>query len=278
MKPAGATWMFLFVSFGVSWGVWLPLVLGVELPLGYYYLAALGPALGALVAEGGSARARAGGPGVLRAWLKTRLGAPGPGHLWGWVIGGLALGVVAAAVLEASTTGDLRGWATLGTTAELPGWSPWAVVPLLTLSYGLCEELGWRGWLFPTWSRLWGPRRAALAVGGVWCLWHLPAFFCNPTYQAMGWAAVGWVFSLVAGSILLSWMVVEARGSLWPVVAWHSAFDALTVSDAAAIALAPVLSTVVLLTVPVVWHLLKEKTVVLSKSAPEPRHLGKETL
>lgn len=270
MRDTGATGTFLLITFAVSWGLWLPLVVGMTLPPWFYYLAALGPAAGVL-----GTQLLVGGPGALKEWAVIRLGRLGPGRLWAWVLGGLAGAVVLAAAVELALTGTLE-WSTLGTTAELPGWSPWAVVPLLTASYGLCEELGWRGWLFPQWSRSWGPRRAALAVGAVWCLWHLPAFFCNPTYQTIGPAALGWAFSLVAGSVLLSWMVVEARGSLWTVVAWHSAFDALTVSDAASIALAPVLSTVVLLVVPLVWRLLREKSPPLSKTPVSSRHLGKE--
>jgi len=170
---------------------------------------------------------------------------------------GFALALALAGGIEALVSGTLTGWTGLGRTAELPGWSPLAVAALLTVSYGFCEELGWRGWLFPAWSRLGGPRKAALAVGGVWCLWHLPAFCCNPTYQSMGWAALGWALSLVAGSVLLSWLVVESGGSLWPVVVWHSVFDFLTVSDSSGTFLAPVLSMAVLVLVPFVWHHLR---------------------
>lgn len=246
--------VFVGVSFGVSWGVWLPLVAGVGLPPWYYYLGALGPALGA-----GAASVSEGGWRAVLSWAGLRLGRPGRASVWGVIVCGFALAVALAAGLESVVAGSLNAWAGLGRTAELPGWPPLAVAALLTASYGFCEELGWRGWLFFTWSRVWGPRKAALAVGGVWCLWHGPAFLCNPTYQAMGWASLGWAFSLIAGSVLLAWLVVEAGGSLWPVVAWHSLFDFLTVSDSSGTFLAPVLSMVVLALVPFVWPRLRRR-------------------
>jgi len=247
-----ALFLFLGVSFGLSWGVWLPLVVGVSLPPWYYYLGALGPALGSVVVL-----VTTGGRGALRSWAALRLGHPGRGRVWAGMAWGFALAVGLAVGVEFGFTGSLAVLDGLGRTTELPGWPPLAVAVLLASSYGFCEELGWRGWLFPTWSQVWGPRKAALAVGTLWCLWHLPAFFCNPTYQSMGPAALGWALSLVAGSVLLSWLVVESGGSLWPVVAWHSLFDFLTVSDSSGTFLAPVLSAVVLVVVPFAWRHLR---------------------
>lgn len=246
-----AVFRFLAVSFGVSWAVWTPLVLDLSLPPWYYYLGALGPALGTLAALGAS-RER----GSLGMWIRLRLGRLGRPRAWGGMAGGFALCLALALGWELGASGSLASLEGLGTTSELPGWTPLAVLALLSASYGLCEELGWRGWLFPTWSRAWGPQKAALAVGGVWCLWHLPAFFCNPTYQAMGWTTAFWILSLLAGSVLLSWLMLESGGSLWPVVAWHSLFDFLTVSDSSGPLLAPVLSMAVLVLAPVAWRRL----------------------
>lgn len=257
MRRPGPTTTFLAVTFSVSWGLWLPLVLGARLPGWYYYLGALGPASGAA-----AALVSQGGWDELGRWLRQRLGRTGPGWLWGLVLGGLGGTAVLALGWERVMTGSWGTLNGLGTTAELPGWPPVAVAALLTLSYGLCEELGWRGWLFPAWSRVVGPQKASLAVAGVWCLWHLPAFFCNPTYQSLGWAILGWVFSLVAGSVLLSWMITASQGSLGPVVVWHSVFDFLTISDASGPFLAPLLSMAVVAVVPLVWRPLNQPRVL----------------
>lgn len=247
----GSAFVFLAVSFGFSWAVWAPLVLNLPLPPWYYYLGALGPALGTLAALGVSQER-----GSLATWVRLRLGRPGRLRVWGGMAGGFGLCLTLAQGLEFGASGTLGSLEGLGTTSELPGWPPVAVLALLAASYGLCEELGWRGWLYAKWSLAWGPRRAALAVGGVWCLWHLPAFFCNPTYQAMGWTAAFWALSLLAGSVLLSWLMLESGESLWPVVAWHSVFDVLTVSDSSGTFLAPVLSMAVLVLAPLAWRRL----------------------
>jgi membrane protease YdiL (CAAX protease family) len=46
-----------------------------------------------------------------------------------------------------------------------------------------------------------------------------------------GFGVVGWVVSLVFGSLLLGWLVKQARFNLWPVILWHGTFNFFTVSD-----------------------------------------------
>jgi len=40
-----------------------------------------------------------------------------------------------------------------------------------------------------------------------------------------GFGVVGWLIGLVAGSILLSWMTLNAEGSVIPAVLWHGTFN-----------------------------------------------------
>lgn len=48
----------------------------------------------------------------------------------------------------------------------------------------------------------------------------------------MGWfGTLGWVVGLVFGSLLVGWLVKQAKLSLWPVILWHGTFNFFTVSD-----------------------------------------------
>lgn len=240
--------LFLVTSFGVTWVLWLPLVFRLPLPPWWFYLGAVGPAAGAI-----ATLVQRGGWQVLATWVRSRLGTPGKARTWVLALGGLVIATTVTLVAEMMLTGSHATLDGLGTSAELPGWPPLGVGLLLLASYGFCEELGWRGVLLPVLVHRWGPRRAAVAVGMVWCLWHLPAFFCNPTYQAMGWGVFGWALSLVAGSVVFAWIAGSSAGSLWTVVVWHGLFDFLMVSDSSAAFLAPVLSMAVLGVAPFAW-------------------------
>lgn len=240
--------VYIAVAFGVSWTIWAPLVFGAALPPWYYYLAAAGPAAGALAATAAERGSRELPPWIAR---KFRPGRPGPGTAAIWAA--TALAFIAAVGIERAATGEWKGVIGLGRTGELPGWTPPEVAALFLLSFGACEELGWRGYLYPKWRERWGNGTAALAAGGVWAAWHLPAFFCNPTYSEMGWTALGWGLSILAGSVLLSWMADAVGGSILPLALWHGAFDFATASDSAGAFIAPILSAAVLIAGPFLW-------------------------
>lgn len=246
--------VFAGLAFGISWLVWAPLIAGAPLPPWWYYIAAAGPAAGALAAVG-SERGRASiGP-----WLARGLFRPVSAGSAALVGGATAAVFAAAAVADRAASGGWGAVAGIGRTAELPGWPPAATAALLVLSFGLCEELGWRGWLYPRWRRRWGSRRAAAAVGAVWIFWHLPAFLCNPTYSGMGWAASGWALSLMAGSVLLSWIYERTGESVAAVAIWHGVFDFISVSDSAGAVIAPVMSAAVLAAAPFLWRYLGKR-------------------
>lgn len=102
---------------------------------------------------------------------------------------------------------------------------------LWSLTFGIGEEAGWRGFLF---TRLSGtgifgannPRSAGVVTGLFWAGWHLPLFFFDPSFRDLvGFTMVGWFIGLMSGSLLLSWLTVNAKWSIVPAILWHGAFD-----------------------------------------------------
>jgi membrane protease YdiL (CAAX protease family) len=112
---------------------------------------------------------------------------------------------------------------------ELPkigNWAAVAVLFLFTLILGgpLGEEIGWRGYALP---RLLANHRAlsaSLIVGVLWGLWHLPLFWIRPSLQAD--IPIGWFMaSILAESVLYTWVHMHTRGSLLLAILFHAAVN-----------------------------------------------------
>ncbi len=80
----------------------------------------------------------------------------------------------------------LPGRSHQGTITDPFPFSPWyRVLPALAtgLVIGPIEELGWRGVALPLLQRRFAPLWSSLILGGIWGLWHLPAFFLSKSPQ-----------------------------------------------------------------------------------------------
>jgi membrane protease YdiL (CAAX protease family) len=100
---------------------------------------------------------------------------------------------------------------------------------LINSAFTFGEEFGWRGYLLQTLLPL-GERRAALAVGAIWGVWHWPIIamghnygFDYPGAPWTGMLAMVW-FTVVVG-VILAWVALRAR-SVWPAVVGHAAVNA----------------------------------------------------
>ncbi|HNN07033.1 MAG TPA: CPBP family intramembrane metalloprotease, partial [Leptospiraceae bacterium] len=100
--------------------------------------------------------------------------------------------------------------------------------------FGLGEEAGWRGFALPRFQEKMSPLRAGILLTLFWALWHLPLFLYRPGYLSMGVAgAVGWVLSLLTGSILLTWFYNSSKGSILICAVFHTAMDVVFTAEAA---------------------------------------------
>ncbi len=199
------------------WLVWLSRIaesrglLGWHLPQGLA-LWSITPVLVATVAAlSGRAGLRDLGARLVRwrvpAWTyAAALGAP--------------LGIAAVSAAAVHLAG---GSLAVGEVLSLPA-------ALVYLGYGvglflLTEEAGWRGVLLPRLQRRLSPAAAALVVGTVWALWHLP-LLTVPGEHDRGVPVVPFLVLVIATSVLLSGLVNAARGSVLLAALFHASFDA----------------------------------------------------
>ena len=107
----------------------------------------------------------------------------------------------------------------------------------------LGEEIGWRGYVLPRLQSRMSALSAALIIGPIWALWHLPLWLTGepgrtPTLYA------GFVVSVIALSVILTWVYNSTRGSLLMVVLLHATYNlpiTLAIDDLGTQATLPVL-------------------------------------
>ena len=213
------TWVFLVLTYAISWLLWLPAVLRsngfsdlpeiVGLP-GMF--AVLGPTIAAFILTGKES-GRAGMGRLLRRafvtgfrkrwWLPTLLLMP-------------AIGLLTAFIMSLLNV-------------EMPEWAPPTIINALMTALiilfigGGLEEFGWRGYALDRMQTGKNALIASLVLGFFWGLWHLPLFFMDGTTQAEAAIPI-WEFILqqMVIAVLFTWLYNNTAGSLLVAILFHT--------------------------------------------------------
>jgi membrane protease YdiL (CAAX protease family) len=116
----------------------------------------------------------------------------------------------------------------LAGVAPRPAWDRWHLFIPLLLSHllqdpgPLGEELGWRGYALPRLLIGRSPLAASTILGGVWFVWHLPAFFISGTPQ-IGLSLPAFLLSAIALSMIATWLYLHSNGGVLLSVLLHLA-------------------------------------------------------
>ncbi|MDZ7849783.1 MAG: CPBP family intramembrane glutamic endopeptidase [Halodesulfurarchaeum sp.] len=161
--------------------------------------------------------------GSLRKWIgqmfKWRIGAK-----WWLIALGLPFLILAAGSLI---------YVLAGGPIDLSSFEPFWVY-LFVLAWGTVwgggqEDLGWRGFMLPTLQEKYSALTSSVLVGAAWAGWHLPLFL-NATTTHGGWPLsqqLLWVVSIMAGSILWTWMYNSTDGSVLAVAVFHAGINSM---------------------------------------------------
>lgn len=223
--------LFCLLAFGLSWAIWIPMVLhGVIVRAGSlpsHMLGLLGP-MGAAWLTGWLVP---GGAAVRRDWWRRlwRL----PQGLWGWALALSPAGMIAALL-------GMQHWIDLGLDpAGMARFSGLPVLPvpllfvIVLLINGFGEEAGWRGFLLPRLQRRFGPVVGVLVQAMLWIAWHAPLFWVVATYRAMPVSMIlfGFGLGLILGGFVLAQVAAVSRGSVLAVALWHSFYNFGTATE-----------------------------------------------
>ena len=198
--------VYFVLAYALAW-VLYPLIAVNQL---FGLLGLFAPAAAAVIAS-----AWIGGRAEVRALLR-RLTATA----WrvGWVWYAVALGLPVLLSLAILGIAILRG---APAAFQISPISPLLLV-VFVLVVG--EELGWRGFAQPALERTRSPVIAALIVGVLWGLWHLPTFIL-PGMPQEGIPLPAFLIFTTAASVVLAWLMRRANGSVVIATLFHGAFN-----------------------------------------------------
>ena len=120
------------------------------------------------------------------------------------------------------------------TAKEFPNYNPLTFFIYNLVFFGFGEEVGWRGFVLPRFQDKFNALTSSIILTVFWAIWHSPLFFYRPGYTSMDFAGIlGWVFSLLTGSILLTWLFNSSRGGILICAIFHSTIDIAFTADIA---------------------------------------------
>lgn len=182
------------------------------------------------------------GEGFVNMWLRPKFRRGWPFWLAAWFLPGIFTMVGAAlyfVLFPQHFDSELNGLILsmpagtnmgLWTFFALMALQAMIIAPLINSLATFGEEFGWRGYLLQKLLPL-GKRRALLALGVIWGMWHWPITAQGhnygldyPGFPWLGMLVMVW-FTLMLG-IFLSWATLRAR-SVWPAVIGHAAINGI---------------------------------------------------
>jgi membrane protease YdiL (CAAX protease family) len=231
---------FFVIAFAGTWIALLPLVLAQNgfglIPYTFpvlfyppaYWFAILGAICGPTLASFTVTSITTGKAGVrqlLRRYVLWRVGL----RWYLLVLVGVPLSQLAFSCVVlgiAPLTAFIQEWPLYFTTF-LPN------VLIIVVAVQIWEEGGWSGYAVPNLQKHYGALRAALILGPLWALWHLP-FFIVPGQifdHKVGLITiiVQMVLTMIVGvlvRIIMNWIFNNTKGSILIAILFHASLDA----------------------------------------------------
>lgn len=121
----------------------------------------------------------------------------------------------------------LFDWGSIFYNKEIGTYSPVIWILINVGIYGLGEETGWRGYALPRFQKRYNALVSSCIVAMLWALWHWPLFFySNSGYYHMDiYGVMGWLFSILTGSVILTWIFNSSGGSIPACIIFHGTME-----------------------------------------------------
>jgi len=219
---------FAALTYAISWAIWWSMAMrsmsiGTTAGSVLNVVATAGPSIAAVIVAAALGRSQL--RRMVDGFSRTRFSSR-------WALIALLLPQVMIVVALAINV-VVFGAATPVVTIAVIGSLAREFVRVLFLGGPLEEELGWRGFALPRLQARRTAFEAALVLGLMWGLWHIPLYFVPGTGQyetvrdaaSPAFAIGAFVVWTVGLSILFTWLFNETGGSLIVAVLFHASVN-----------------------------------------------------
>jgi membrane protease YdiL (CAAX protease family) len=86
------------------------------------------------------------------------------------------------------------------------------------ISYGIFEEIGWRGFALPKLQEKYNPLTSTIILAFGWGFWHTPMFFYRFSIEML----FGWFYGLFLGTIILTFIYNSTGKSTFATILFHT--------------------------------------------------------
>ena len=214
--PFVALLPYLIVTFGLAWGllalyIFLPGQMtarfgAISVSHPGFILAVYSPAIAAAAVV-----LYCGGLRGMKSYLSRLLLWRCPTGWYAYLVFGIPLIFIAGS----SAKGNL-----LDDPFPFDGIAQMLAAMAFMLVLGPVEEFGWRGVALPLLQRRFEPIWAALILGLIWGVWHLPAFFLSGTPQS-AWGFMPFLIGSICLSVIVTPLFNASNGSILLAALYH---------------------------------------------------------
>lgn len=118
------------------------------------------------------------------------------------------------------------------------------------LSYGIFEEIGWRGYALPKLQEKYNPLISTIILFIGWGFWHTPMFFYRFNLDIL----FGWLYGLFLGTIVLTFIYNSSGGSTFAAILFHISNNICWLFNIAEIQIyLTIMLTILVLFILIVW-------------------------
>jgi len=208
---------YFIIAWIITWLLVLPLILTsfgiLSVNMNWHFLGPLGPTISAIIVVYITAKKE--GLKILKdSIIKWRIGIF-------WVLFSaliMQFFLFLAIILNLVFTGifiDLSAYLVNEGIANSISFFMWIWVG--AISYGIFEEIGWRGYALPKLQERYNPLTSTIILAVGWAIWHTPMFFYRFSIDIL----FGWLYGLFLGAIVLTFIYNSSGGSTLATILFH---------------------------------------------------------
>jgi membrane protease YdiL (CAAX protease family) len=224
--------VYFTLAYLISWSIWFPLyssafgIAGLPVLPFHHGIGGLGPLIASFITTGIFE-----GSGGINSLVKRMAKASPLLYIIIAALSPFLLAFIASLICYGANQHPIK-LSGLFVAKEFPEFNFASFLLYNLVFFGFGEETGWRGFALPRLQNRANALTASIVLTVFWAIWHWPLFLYRPGMMNMDLTGtLGWLFSLLTGSVLLTWLYNSSRASILACALFHSTIDIAFTAD-----------------------------------------------